>query len=40
MALAAGAVFKFIEPNRDVFVKPTHFDDEGSLTEIHFIKII
>jgi hypothetical protein len=40
MALAAGAVFKYIEPDRDVVVKPSHFDDEGSLTEIQFIKIL
>jgi hypothetical protein len=39
MALAAGAVFKYIEPKRDVILNPTHFEDEGSLTEIHFIKI-
>jgi hypothetical protein len=39
IALAAGAVFKYIEPERDVILNPSHFDDEGSKTEIHFIKI-
>jgi hypothetical protein len=40
MALAAGAVLKYVEPDRDVVVKPSNFDDEGSLTEIQFNKII
>ena len=40
MALAAGAVFKYIEPDSDVILKPSSFEDEGSSTEIAVVKII
>ncbi len=39
MALAVGAVFKYVEPDYDVIAMPSHFEEKGTITTIHFIKI-
>ncbi len=40
MALAVAAIFKHIEPDRDVIAEPSKFSEQGTLTQIHFIKIV
>ena len=40
LVLSVAAIFKYVEPDRDVVVEPSRFKKEGCTTEIDFIKII
>jgi len=40
MALAAGAVFKHSMPDSDVILKPSVFEEDGSRTELLFIRLL